>query len=279
MQLKTKIRILGRKWPVIVGVAVLLTAALAVLLIHTGHQEPPQPEPPASPKSKLLPNPYSADSFAYQGDYLTCVDGNSTLGIDISEWQTDVDWTQVRDAGVEFVMIRIGRRGEEKGLLFADERAQAHYEGAKAAGLKVGGYFFSQAISIEEAKQEADYALELTKDWELDMPIAFDWEHLSDSNRTAQVDGETLTACAAAFCSQLRQAGQDTLIYFNWDFANSRLDLEKLSNCGFWFAMYGEELDFDHRVDMWQYTQWGQVPGIEGDVDLNLLLTYEGEGA
>lgn len=279
MQLKTKLRFLKKKWPVLAGAGVLLVAAAAVLLIYTGHHNPPDPPTPTEPKkSALIPNPYDADSFAYQGEYLTCLEGESTLGVDVSEWQTEIDWNLAREAGMEFAMIRIGRRGEEKGTLFPDAMAENHYSGAKAAGLRVGGYFFSQAVSTEEAVEEAEYVLELIREWELDMPIAFDWEHTSDSNRTAQVDGATLTACAVAFCDRLRQAGYDTMVYFNWDYANSRLDLEKLASYDFWFAMYENPLEFQHRVAMWQYTEKGEVPGIAENVDINLWLTYGEDG-
>ncbi len=279
MQLRTKIRILKKKWPVAIGAGVLLVAAAALLLIHTGHHQPPEETRPTEPEQEtvLRPNPYDADSFGYDGKYLTCLEGESTLGVDVSEWQTEIDWPVLRQEGMEFAMIRVGRRGEEMGTLFPDNMAQSHYNGAKSAGFLVGGYFFSQAVSVEEAVEEAEYVIELVKDWELDLPIAFDWEHTSDENRTKNVDGQTLTACAVAFCERLRQAGYDTMVYFNWDYANNRLDLTRLAPYDFWFAMYENPLEFQYRVTMWQYTERGDVPGVTGSVDINLWLTYEEE--
>ena len=278
MRLKTRLKIYWRKMLTLMGALALIAAAVTGLMIYTGHQTPEAPQQETEPeKSALLPNPYDRFSFRYEGDYLTCVDGESTLGIDVSEWQSTIDWQKVRQAGVEFVMIRIGWRGGEKGELYPDSMAQNHYRGAKAAGLKVGCYFFSQAVTVAEAIEEAKYALELSKDWELDLPIAFDWEHTSDDFRTTYVGRATLTACATAFCDTILAAGHETMIYFYWDLMVNRLDLEALAEYPFWFAMYVEYtefLDFEYRVDMWQYTI-GRVPGVKEDVDINLWLTYD----
>lgn len=273
--MQTKIKKLLQKnalrW-VIVAQAVILAAAVSCIVFLPGS---PAVHTPTEPPSLLTKNPYTPEQFSYAGDYLSCTAGTSSLGIDVSEWQGEIDWQQVRSAGVEFVMIRIGWRGSEQGVLTADSLAQTYYEGAVAAGLRVGGYFFSQAINPEEAREEARFVLDAVKDWQIDMPIAYDWEYISDESRTASVDNATLTQCVAAFCSEIEQAGYSSMLYFNTHHAVHRLDLEVLRDFGFWFALYDQMLNTDFRVDMWQYTDRGSVPGVEGNVDINLHFVYE----
>ena len=276
--MQTKIKNLIQKLPenalrgVVIAFAMLLAVAVGCVVFLPGTSVLPES---TELSSLLVPNPYTSGHFSYVGDYLSCNAGTSYLGIDVSEWQGDIDWQQVSDAGVEFVMIRVGWRGSEQGLLAEDTMAQTYYEGAKSAGLRVGAYFFSQATNAEEAKEEARFALDIVSGWQLDLPIAYDWEYISDESRTASVDNETLNLCVAAFCDEIRQAGYDPMLYFNTHHAVYRLDLESLRDYGFWFAFYDGMLDTDFRVDMWQYTATGRVPGIEVDVDINLHFVYE----
>jgi len=224
----------------------------------------------------LIPlNPYGPMDFGYNGDYLTCWAGESMTGVDVSFWQGDIDWQQVADSGIEFAIIRLAWRGSEQGLMFADEYAQANYQGATAAGIKVGGYFFSQAINPEEAVEEAQFALDMVKDWDIQMPIIFDWEYIDDVSRTANVDGETLTACTKAFCDTISGAGYESMVYFNPEQAWRKLNLEELVGYEFWLAMYDSTMVYPYKIHMWQYTDQGSVPGIHGPVDLNVYLKYE----
>lgn len=258
------------------GSVLLLGMVITLVLVFIPAPSPAggATETTATPVSQLKENPYGEEDFQMVGDYLTCTDGAYTLGIDVSYWQGDIDWEQVRQAGVEFVMLRIGWRGSEKGLMFADDNVVDNYEKAKAAGLKVGGYFFSQAISEQEAIEEAEFVLDIIKDWDLELPIAYDWEYLTAEDRTGNVTGQTQTLCAVAFCETVRSGGFQAMVYTNPDHALSRLDMEKLSPYGLWLAQYNDWLDYPHRVDMWQYTNAGTVPGIAGNVDINLLFTY-----
>lgn len=242
---------------------------------------PPTEAPTEAPTEPTLPppeaNPYGPLDFQYDwlGRYLTCQVGKSILGIDVSAYQENIDWNLVRYAGVEFVMIRVGYRGYESGKLVKDNWADRHYRGAKAAGLKVGAYFFSQAVSAEEAVEEAEYTLELLSNWELDMPIAYDWEYISDEARTAEVDGETLTAATIAFLDTIEAAGYDALAYFNWNQSFYKLSMPELKDYHYWLAMYSDRMRYPYKLSMWQYTNTGTVPGIDGTVDLNLYFIYE----
>lgn len=254
----------------------VLVAAVALHIQPADETLPAKTAAPAQPpEAETLPppeaNPYGPNDFQYDGEYLTCLAGESVLGIDVSEWQTVTDWNAVRDAGVEFVMIRVGYRGYGSGgSMQVDESAASHYAGAKAAGLKVGVYFFSQALTTLEAVEEAQFTLELIRDWELDMPVVFDWEFISDEARTAYMEALDLTHITMAFCQTIEDAGYEPMVYFNQNQSFSLLQMERLTQYDFWLAMYSERMTYPYKLDMWQYSCTGAVPGIEGDVDLNL---------
>lgn len=238
-----------------------------------------QPEPTEPeftyPELDLPENPYSEEDFDYPGRYLTCVSGPCLSGVDVSYWQYDITWPLVKASGIDFAMVRLAWRGSTEGGMEEDSYARINVEKARDAGLKVGGYFFSQAITPEEAVEEAQFVLEMTKDMELDMPIVFDWEQTG--GRTADMDPRTLTDCAKAFCQTIEEAGLDAMVYFNVYFACYGMYLEELTDYGFWLAMYNSRMDFPYAIDMWQYTDHGSVPGIEGPVDLNIYFIPEEE--
>lgn len=223
----------------------------------------------------LAKNPYTPEDFAYDGEYLTCLAGESRLGVDVSSHQEVIDWEAVAAAGVEFAMIRIGYRGYTQGQIIEDDYARANLEGAKAAGLDVGVYFFSQAISTEEAAQEARWCVEFLEDHEIDLPAVFDWEHVSDpAARTAGLEDKALlTACAREFMDILQAAGYEAMVYFNGYQSRDLYHLKTLEDYGFWFAQYSDGLDFPYAVELWQYTDSGSVPGIPGKVDIDLWLS------
>ncbi len=266
---------------VIAEVVLVLVLALALLLPKTQQMENQETTVQTTTVETTLPEPsanvFTPMDFAYDGPYLTCLTDVSIRGIDISTFQKEIDFQQVKDAGFEFVMIRLGYRGSVQGLLFEDEWARRNYQGAKAAGLKVGGYFFSQAISVEEAVEEANYALEIAKGWDLEMPLVFDWELVSEDSRNNHVDARMLTDYTLAFCQTVEAAGHEAMIYFNPDQSQKKMYLEELTDYRFWLAMYTDEMEYPYKVDMWQYTCTGSVPGIDGNVDINLYFPYPRE--
>lgn len=245
----------------IIVFSVALTAALTLLFFF------PASEP--EPVEPIPLNQYSPSDFYYNGGYLSCLTAETVMGIDVSRHQEEIDWQQVKDAGVKFVMIRLGNRGTSEGTLRPDPMFWQNLLGARAVGLKVGAYFFSQAVSVEEAREEADFALGILNGIRLDMPLAFDWEQ---ETRTENVDARTLTDCTKVFCEAVETAGYDPLIYFNSFQAQNLLLLEELKEIPWWLAMYDVTMEFPYRMDMWQYSCTGTVPGIKGDVDLNLLF-------
>lgn len=258
-----------------------VAAALVVLVLifvsalwgdGPGEQPPETTVPPATTEPEPEANIYGPEDFAYEGDYLTCVAGESMLGIDVSAHQKEIDWTQVAEAGIEFVMVRLGYRGYGTGVVHADDYVQANLQGAREAGLLVGAYFYSQAVSTEEAVEEAEFALGILGDFQLDLPLAYDWEYVSEEARTGLADSRLVTDCALAFCGRIRAAGIQPMVYFNPYWGDTYFELVELEEYPFWLAMYREEMNYPYRVEMWQYTSKGSVPGIAGNVDINLLL-------
>lgn len=261
---------LHRALPILVPA--LGAALLLELILLLGNFISSKPEATDPVPGVLEENPYQAADFKYEDGFLRCTAADARLGIDVSEHQPLIDWVQVKDSGVDFVMIRVGYRGYTEGRMFLDGCFESHLAGARAAGLDVGVYFFSQAITPEEARVEASFLLSVLGDEELDMGVAYDWEYVSTDARTGAMDGRAITDCALAFCDTITKNGHDAIVYFNQYQAENDLLLEELSDYGFWLAMYSDEMNFPYRVDMWQYTETGTVPGVDGTVDINLLL-------
>lgn len=278
----------------ILVVALIAVMGLFVLVDHLSGDlftvnRPTEPSVQTDPAKVTLPtlpppeeNPYDSLDFAVGEDgYLTCLSGESMLGIDVSYVQRDIDWQQVKDAGIEFVIIKVAGRGYgESGKLYFDDYWRSNYEGAKAVGLKVGVYFFSQAITEEEAVEEAEYLLDQLDGRSLEMPVVYDWEYIDPTTadgipRTVAMSKRMLTNCTKAFCDTIKTAGYEPMIYFNADQSHKKMYLEELTDYAFWLASYTTDLRYPYKIDMWQYTATGTVPGIKGDVDINLYLKYD----
>ncbi len=259
------------------AVIILVAAALAVLVMFlvTKAAAPTQTQPVQTtletvPTEPTLPqSSYAVEDFVYDGDYLSCPTADTMLGIDVSHHQGQIDWAQVKSAGVEFVMVRLGYRGLSEGNLYTDDYALENLRGAREAGLLVGAYFYSQAVCVEEALEEAQYALQILGDFKLDLPLAYDWEQ---EKRTENVDVQTVTDCAMVFCEVVKNAGYGTMVYFNTYQARELMDLNRLTDYPWWLAMYSTDSQFPCRFDVWQYTCEGVVPGISGNVDVNVML-------
>lgn len=232
------------------------------------------PTQPTEPKPTLIPNPYDASDFVLSDGFMQLVDGGAMTGIDVSYHQKEINWRKVKDAGVQFVIVRLGYRGYETGSLVEDNMAMKNLQSAKDAGLLVGAYFYSQAINAEEAAEEARFALEILNGFQLDLPIAYDWEYVSETARTANVDGQTMTDCTIAFCDTILAGGYETMVYFNPQMAEHKLDMIALQDKGypFWLAHFSDVMTFPHQIWIWQYSYTGKIPGISGTVDFNIML-------
>lgn len=197
---------------------------------------------------------------------------NSRFGIDVSEYQPEVDWQQVKEFGADYVIVRLGYRGYgEKGTLVEDAMFRTHVENARAAGLDVGVYFFSQAITKEEAKEEAAFVLDRIRDYEITAPVIYDTEEIKfDKARTDALSGAQVTDHCIAFCDVIKEAGYKPMIYANMKWMAYTLDLTRLTEYEMWYADYEPLPQCPYEISMWQYSESGQVPGIPGNVDLNL---------
>ena len=244
------------------GGVLLLAAVLAGILL-------------LRPSAQPAANPLSPGDFRTVDGCVTCTAVPTRRGVDVSQYQEEVDWQQVREAGFDFAFVRIGYRGNTTGELYADDLAQQHLTGAKEAGLDVGVYFYSQAVQPEEAAEEAQWCLDFLSGAELDLPVVYDWEWAGEGTRTANMDRDTLTECARTFCDAIDAAGYRSMLYFNSHVSRDLLDLKALADHPFWFAQYREAMDFAYKVDFWQYTETGTVPGIQGKVDIDLMFLYE----
>lgn len=233
----------------------------------------------ASEETQTYTSPYDWTALERSGDqgdrlvYRENGEVRSQLGVDVSDHQGAVDWNAVAADGIDFAFVRVGNRGYTEGALYADTRYAENIDSATSADLDVGAYFFSQAVSVEEAREEADFVLQLLAGRHLALPVAFDHEPVADgTGRANNVDRETLTACARAFCERLEQGGYSTMIYGNsGDMA--RYNPADLGKRPVWFAEYDAtqpHAQFDFSI--WQYTNGGTVAGIATAVDLNLLL-------
>ena len=158
-----------------------------------------------------------------------------------------------------------------------DTCARQNLAGAKAAGLKIGVYFFSQALSIQEVEEEIQFILDILSETgtEPDMPVVLDWEiPAADNPRTKNMDGRTLTDIQLHFCGQMKKMGYQPMVYFNWHQSENLYYLADLEDYPFWLALYQEQMTYPWRVEMWQWTHTGRVPGISGDVDINVYMPY-----
>lgn len=202
-------------------------------------------------------------------------DATQQFGIDVSKWQGDIDWDKVKAAGVEFVMIRAGYRGSQTGALVEDPNFLANIRGAKRAGLKVGVYFFTQAVNEVEAVEEASMVIALCDGYELDYPVVIDSEGAGGEGRADSLDMETRTKVCAAFCETIDNAGYEPGVYASRSWYNANLDVKKLDKYRIWLAEYRSTPLYSGYYDMWQYTSKGKIDGIEGNVDLN--ISYMGK--
>lgn len=195
----------------------------------------------------------------------------SHKGIDVSKFQGDIDWNKVAADGVEFAIIRVGYRGYGTGAIVEDKNARVNIEGAVKAGIKVGVYFFSQAITKEEAVEEANFVLNIIKDYDIKYPVVFDTEDiLNEKERTEGLTKEQRTDITIAFCETVEKAGYTPVVYANLRWFAGSLDVSKLEKYHKWFAYYDKEIYFPYKISMWQYSETGTVNGITGTVDMNI---------
>lgn len=209
------------------------------------------------------------------GEYQYLENGEviSHKGIDVSRFQGDIDWKAVAEDGVEFAFIRVANRGYGTGKLVEDEKFKANIEGAMAAGIHVGAYIYSQAVTDEEVLEEADLVMDKLAAYGVKCPIVFDVEKTADSSgRMNQLSVEERTNLTLLFCQTVEAAGYKPIIYHNMEMSALMLDIETLEQYDKWFAYYNDDMYYPYEYKIWQYSDKGSVNGIGTDVDLNICF-------
>ena len=274
---------------ILIAIAVLVLAAAVVIVALSLRPEPVDPHEGQvyiydgfdwiwmTPLPGVEANSLTAEDFSDRSGCTTYTGSDYQVlrGIDVSEHQHEIDWAQVAASGVDYAYVRLGYRGYTEGGLFEDPYFRANVEGALANGLQVSVYFFSQAISVQEAIEEAEYVLARIRDYNITLPVVYDWEKINGETaaRTDNLDFSILNDCAVAFCDTVKNAGFEPAIYFNRHLGYYGYDLSRMTDYDFWFALPESSFpNFYYAVDMWQYSFTEQVPGIAEPTDMNLMF-------
>ena len=191
--------------------------------------------------------------------------------IDVSRYQNSIDFAKVKSAGVDYAMLRCGYRSYGEGILTEDTSFNTNAAEAIKNNIKIGAYFFSQAINTTEAREEADYVINMVKPYQISGPIAIDIEEIfDDTYRQMHLTPAQLTDVIITFCDRIKEAGYTPMIYSNLSSFIGNVELERLENYEKWFAYYSDEPYFPYEISMWQYTDNGVIDGISRNVDLNI---------
>lgn len=193
-------------------------------------------------------------------------------GIDVSKYQGNIDWGAVAASGINFAIIRVGYRGSSTGVLVEDPYFRRNIAGATKAGVKVGVYFFTQAVTEAEAVEEASMAMSLVSGYKLSYPIFIDTESASNG-RANGLSKSARTAVVKAFCQTVQNGGYKAGVYASKSWYNNQLNASSLSSYCIWVAQYNSSCTYSGKYDMWQYSSKGKVSGISGNVDMNLSYT------
>lgn len=223
----------------------------------------------------IAKHPYLSENFIQTDEGLLEYYENSELvshkGIDVSRYQETIDWDKVAKDGVEYAFIRVGIRGYTEGEIVKDDTFEDNINGALDNGIAAGAYFFTQATSEEEAKEEAEFVLDALEPYDITYPVVLDVEAVTNKNaRTKNLTKEERTKYCIIFCEKMKQAGYQPMIYGNLKTFMLLLDIEQLEEYDKWFAYYDDEIYFPYQFKVWQYTDTGSIDGIRGDVDINI---------
>ncbi len=229
-------------------------------------------------RDDLAHNEYKEENLQVleNGEFQYVEDGQVTSykGIDVSRFQGKIDWNAVAADGVTFAFIRVGNRGYGSGAMLEDENFVRNIKGATAAGIKVGVYYFSQAITEAEAIEEANFVLEKIAPYQVDCPIVCDLEMIAgDEGRADSLTPEQRTQMIKTFCDTIADAGYKPMVYMNLELAAIRIDLEALQGYDKWFAYYNPNFYFPYEYDVWQYSEKGTVAGVPEPVDMNIAFS------
>ncbi len=217
---------------------------------------------------------YDLSRFEYKNGLMSYTDSRykTMTGIDVSSFNKEIDWERVKKDDIDFVMIRCGFRGGEDGILYDDPMYEDYMDGASKAGLLVGVYFYSSAITESELDEEVEYVLNRVKGYSLDFPIAYDMEYYNDAGRIIDLSRKEKTNMALRFCEKIEAAGYSPMVYGNMSWLYNDVMLGKVSQYPIWLASYSQTCTMEDEFNMWQYSSQASVQGIDGVVDINLWI-------
>lgn len=222
----------------------------------------------------LEQNTYDYTKLQKKADKMSYYDNGrsiSYLGVDLSKYNGEVDFVALKEAGVEFVMLRLGSRGYGSGQIMLDENFEENMKKATDAGLEIGVYFFSQAITAEEAVEESNFIIQTLANYKITYPVAFDMEYVeNDKARIEALSRDEKTAVAKAFLQNTKVAGYQPLIYGTKEWLIKQIDLTKLTEYDIWLSQQKDMPDYPYKFQMWQYSLEGEISGVNGDVGLNI---------
>lgn len=222
-----------------------------------------------------VPNYLDEECWVHDGSFLYYTEEGfySMVGVDVSKWNGDIDWYSLREQGIEFAIIRVGYRGYETGEIMLDEKYYDYMDGATAAGMRIGLYFYSQAIDEEEAVEEAMFVLDHISGYFISLPIYFDTEDVRlGESRTDVMATANYNLNALAFCETIESMGYRAGVYASPDWIRRNLDLSRLSDYEIWYASYGLTPGKEFGFDMWQYTNVGDLYGCDTYLDMNIRV-------
>ena len=221
---------------------------------------------------------YNPEDFEEKNGVVTYA-GDSFVGINVSQKAGEIDWNAVAESGVEFAMIRVGYRGNDKGRISLDSNFEANITGATEAGLPVGVYFYSKAVTDTEAEEEANFVLEQIRPYQMTYPVAIFWEYdrkdsgeVDEKSRTVRCNGDQVTGFIQTFLKKIKTVGYKTAFYADKKMGYESLDLSRLTDHDMWYAEYQPAPSFYYDYKMWQYTKDGEVPGISKPVPITISL-------
>lgn len=222
----------------------------------------------------LARNDYVKSRFVYKDPIMSYyVNGKeeSWCGVDISSKQGVVDFKKLKKAGCDYVMIKVGGRGYSSGEIVLDEKLKDYMTGAKNAGLDIGVYFFSQAITEEEIEEEAETLLEAIKDYSVNYPVVFQMQEVEgDMARVESLDIDSRTELTKIFLSTVKGAGYTPMLYGNKEWLVTKLDLEAIDEYDIWLSQEADTPNYPYEFTMWQYEKAGSISGISEETGLNI---------
>ena len=219
---------------------------------------------------------YNEETKEWQGTatYMKGTKEEAKKGVDVSTFQGDINWKKVKNSGIEFAIIRLGFRGYENGKIVLDSKFKDNIKGSLEVGLDTGVYFFTEALTEEEAIEEAEFVIENLKGYKINMPVVIDVEESAnvEKTRTRELTANQRTKNVIAFCERIKKAGYDVMIYGNLRSFMIMMNIDELEEYDKWFAYHRYPFHYPYKIKMWQYTAYEKIDGINGKTDVNLMF-------